>query len=588
MTRAAAWRRIATQNETWLPALLFAAFAGYLLFAQSALLWHAVLPFGDQAADDLLILDAKRFRLLHGNYSRFGFYHPGPWFLFVSAMGEYVFRDWTGLFRSSLGAQSYALGLTQSAAVASCCRLWLLTTRRASYALLCTAVVLASMLAPLAPVNPLIRAWIPYATAAASLYAATGLAGVILRGASWLPLLVFGAAQTMHGHASLLGLVPTMLAVAVLVLACADRQPVSAARLAGWLSQNRLVVLCSLGIAAIFAAPIMADVILHWPGQFVLYWRFLGSLPPLPAWTALRYEVGFVPAAGAWLTLLLLPSKQAERPREVGRLRLAGLVLFVASAIPGFLYSWHGVDDPAHRYLLLWLTPFMGMSLAACLVYALNALPWPAARVVPGLAVGVAALTVISSVNPALTSGETASPALQRAVQLWLSRPPPSDDGRIELTLDRSATAWGPAWSETVTVLAALKRAGRRDLCVAAITWHLLFGEENRCDFLHDLIIARDRVTLWANINTPAIRLDASGLAAMPDVTTGPARCRGRRKRAEHRARLVRFGRRGRLDRRGHGLSRLFSRRAAGPFHPDADRQAVGTGRRTAERRPVR
>lgn len=138
-------------RQAWLvPLLLFLAYAGYLLFAERALLFgHFMLPIGDNAADDLLVFDAKRLRLLHGNYSRFGFYHPGPWFLFVAAAGERVFYDWTGSFRSYLGAQTFALSLTHGVAFAFCCRLWLLVTRRVDLALLATLLVAATIAAPL-------------------------------------------------------------------------------------------------------------------------------------------------------------------------------------------------------------------------------------------------------------------------------------------------------------------------------------------------------------------------------------------------------------------------------------------------------
>jgi hypothetical protein len=48
---------------------------------------------GDWAANALQIQDARYFRELYGNYSRWGFHHPGPAFFYVYAMGEWIFRD---------------------------------------------------------------------------------------------------------------------------------------------------------------------------------------------------------------------------------------------------------------------------------------------------------------------------------------------------------------------------------------------------------------------------------------------------------------------------------------------------------------
>ncbi|MEY2565059.1 MAG: hypothetical protein QOH88_3252 [Verrucomicrobiota bacterium] len=48
---------------------------------------------GDFAANALQIREAKAFRELYGNYSRFGFHHPGPAFFYAYALGETVFFD---------------------------------------------------------------------------------------------------------------------------------------------------------------------------------------------------------------------------------------------------------------------------------------------------------------------------------------------------------------------------------------------------------------------------------------------------------------------------------------------------------------
>lgn len=49
---------------------------------------------GDWGANALQIYDAKHFQALYGNYSRWGFNHPGPLFFYVYAWGEVVLYDW--------------------------------------------------------------------------------------------------------------------------------------------------------------------------------------------------------------------------------------------------------------------------------------------------------------------------------------------------------------------------------------------------------------------------------------------------------------------------------------------------------------
>jgi hypothetical protein len=48
---------------------------------------------GDFAANALQIRQAKVFHELYGNYSRFGFHHPGPAFFYAYALGEVVLFD---------------------------------------------------------------------------------------------------------------------------------------------------------------------------------------------------------------------------------------------------------------------------------------------------------------------------------------------------------------------------------------------------------------------------------------------------------------------------------------------------------------
>ncbi len=514
-------------RRAWLvPLLLFVAYAVYLLAAQRVLLFgHFMLPLGDNAVDDLLIFDAKRLRLLHGNYSRFGFYHPGPWFLYVAAFGEWVFYDEAGLFRSYVGAQAFALSLTHGIAFAFCCRLWLLVTGRTSLALMATVVIAAVIAAPLSPANPFVQLWTPYSTIAASLLSATGLAGCVLRGPSWLPLLVLGSAQMVHGHASFLGIVPMILVLALLLAAGLRRLPFRPscrpAALA-WLARNRTHLGFSLAIAVLYALPLILHTVLHWPGELRKYWDFLGALPPQPVAAAWRYGIAFVPLGGLWILLFLLPSGEH---RQADDLRAAGIVVFFAACIPAFWYSWREVDNVANRYLLLWVTPFVGTALVAGLLYVLRTTVlnqgW---RVLPCLLAACLAVNSLRRMEPWLAIDQARNLALQRAIDRMLSRPPSPDGGRIELFVDPMPTAWVSAWIETATALAVFRRAGRREFCVSPETWNIVFGEHARCDLGHDRIADRLVVTTWAKISPGAFRFDQSGMIHPTGLRPGTTR----------------------------------------------------------------
>src|SRR5271170_2777426 len=81
------------QRRDTAPWILTAAFVLLLLALNLQLFTKPIVEFGDFAANSLLVQQAKHFRLLTGHYSRFHFHHPGPAFLYLFALGEFLFYD---------------------------------------------------------------------------------------------------------------------------------------------------------------------------------------------------------------------------------------------------------------------------------------------------------------------------------------------------------------------------------------------------------------------------------------------------------------------------------------------------------------
>lgn len=92
----------------------------FLALALFATLTHREVFFqiptyeeGDDAANALQIYRAKRLQELHGNYSRWGFHHPGPAFFYAYAAGEAVLYDFLGVAPSPSAAHTYTSTLVQ-------------------------------------------------------------------------------------------------------------------------------------------------------------------------------------------------------------------------------------------------------------------------------------------------------------------------------------------------------------------------------------------------------------------------------------------------------------------------------------------
>src|SRR3954453_22047401 len=91
--------------ERWSALGVFAILAAVMLIASLPVARIVTFEYTDYAANTLLVLDAKSLILLKGNYSRVGFNHPGPIFLYVMAIGEIFFHDILGLTRYPFGGQ---------------------------------------------------------------------------------------------------------------------------------------------------------------------------------------------------------------------------------------------------------------------------------------------------------------------------------------------------------------------------------------------------------------------------------------------------------------------------------------------------
>ena len=72
----------------WVWAVPFAVTSGVLLARNPFLFSAPEYERADMGANSILIEQARRFTLLVGNYSRKGFNHPGPAFLYVESWGR--------------------------------------------------------------------------------------------------------------------------------------------------------------------------------------------------------------------------------------------------------------------------------------------------------------------------------------------------------------------------------------------------------------------------------------------------------------------------------------------------------------------
>jgi hypothetical protein len=94
-------------QSTWV--LTLALFALLILNGSEFLFHGHYYEADDYAANSLQVLKAKHFQETIGNYSRFGFHHPGPAFFYVFALGEFLFSDVMRVVPTPFNGQLIAL-----------------------------------------------------------------------------------------------------------------------------------------------------------------------------------------------------------------------------------------------------------------------------------------------------------------------------------------------------------------------------------------------------------------------------------------------------------------------------------------------
>jgi hypothetical protein len=213
----------------------------HLIMARDLVFGAPIFEINDAAANALQIDKAKHVAELLGNYSRFGFHHPGPAFFYVYALGEALFFDVLHMVAAPANAHLLASILLQSvflaAAIAVAARLW--APGRPAFVAAAVAIAIVELTIAGAPQ---LSIWPPYVLAAP--FACFLVAAVAVAG-GWtaiLPLMVLAGGFLVHGHVAQPLFVGTIGIAAVLL--------------------GRRFVARDFAIAAAIAVPFVATIVL--------------------------------------------------------------------------------------------------------------------------------------------------------------------------------------------------------------------------------------------------------------------------------------------------------------------------------------
>jgi len=466
---------VARRRPWWVWAVPFAALFALLCVRNRFLFSTRLYEQGDGGANSILIEQAKHFTLLVGNYSRERFNHPGPAYMYVQALGEYLFQNALHLVPTAWNAHMLSVFALDCAFVALAVGVVYGWTRSLRGAAACLAVFTGFAIA----YPPIVNSdWMPYMYVLAYMVFILAAGSVAAGRAQDAWIFALTGWFLIHGHACFLLFVPAVT-VAVLVAVLWRRGVGGAGGVRGgrqppreqggsrgdrppWLTQLAV-------ISALFALPIAVNLVLHWPGDFGKYISYGGSgrAGGHGVRQVAEYALWFWwPHHHAWLAPLLgyLVALAAVRwlsPAPLRRFLLALLAVNVVSSLAFLLYAAVGIDNLNAYYIgyFYWSAPLV--TVLVIVLAALEAVPRPGAegsRLAARLSTGVALLAAVAAIAmlaviPGTRTGSTndIDESLPHVVATLAAR---AQGRTIVLHID------GPAWVETAGFLVQAERSG--------------------------------------------------------------------------------------------------------------------------------
>jgi hypothetical protein len=437
---------------------------------------NPALQIMDFASNDMLVVEAKKLSLLHGHYSRAGFYHPGPFYLYWLAGWEALLHDHFALFTSPASVQHFAATLLMALAFGAFTVLTTKLSRNMLTGFAATAVLF--VLVYFCDGNVITAPWTPHMLVASSIFTVTACAGLLLQGWGWLPLLCLGALQLLHGHASFVGLLP-VLTLPTLLLAC---------RRHGWPGMRSPALWLAASITGVMLAPLAAISLFNFPEPWLSYLRQAGNGQHLDLKSAAVLLGGFLPPvlagiplalAPALMPLVLAPTLRTRNAAAIDAVATArtAVVICASGLVAGAWFALRGVDSIDNNYLLFWLAPFVALPGALAVVVLADRLTRIGATLLCVIIVAATAMTC-RHMLPWLMFNAAHHAQYQ---QLWqrLQQLAP-ENGLVHLHVDRRA-AYADIWSQVATLLSLSTRLDRPVLCVAASSWDLSYHAKTRC-----------------------------------------------------------------------------------------------------------
>jgi hypothetical protein len=309
--------------------------------------------FGDWAANSIQVNQAVHFNLLVGNYSREGFNHPGPAFLYILSFGQDVFFALLHVVPARYNGQLIAVFLLNGLLLAFTA---VVLYRHARSYLIATAG-LATVLWLTSGDAAWSSSWMPFLYQAPFLLATVAGVSVATGSLRDLPFYALAVGLLVHGHIAFIGLMGVFSALVLVTWLALHRGGPGGYRRA--VAGCRVPVVTAGVLALLFVLPIAVELALHWPGPWAAYLRYLRSDNP-PRNHSFGQAIGYLRhfwpsgwplalltiAAGAAGAALVLVNANAPTRRFLAGLLAAVVVMSIETGV----YALRGVDFIKETY----------------------------------------------------------------------------------------------------------------------------------------------------------------------------------------------------------------------------------------------
>lgn len=473
------------------------------------------IELADFASNSILVEDAKQFKLLHGHYSRIGFYHPGPLIFYFQALGEWLIYDIYHLAKSPFAGQIFglfifiALLLTLSL---HCLKL-LLNKWQPAFFLASFILILNINLFPTNLSSP----WFPHLYAIIFLPFTLAWTALHLNKITALPIFSFSSILLFHGHIAF----TIFVAVAwIFVFICIKKAALSnRISVRDYILIHSNIMWISLGIILIGVLPILFHTLLHFPGEIIKYLAYSPNISGHTWSEALKFTVFY------WIHSTEYPDStkinytifiliiltytvvviNKQKTENIITSNLGQEIAITTSIITilTLLYTRYKVDDWSDHYTIIFYSSsiLLIVSIACAMIVALfldTKKLWKSALIL---------ILISLSTWPKYSVYSIERPVIEPVLNAIESK---SLVGPVEIEVDHYSESFSKVWIYLVAILMDTNRRGYKNICVTESTWTLAYHARTKCDPVEK------RLKIYIGLSSHA--KDKNVLAAINDI----------------------------------------------------------------------